>query len=488
MMTLAKCPLCLQTFEDMTEEGFENHKKFCREREFEEIRHRQEVADTLNQFRPMTLKEASETLGVTVKRDQVTKTFLLAGMLLTYTEQEQLNILMAAESSAGKSYLPLEIAAYFPSEDVQELGSASPTSFFHEVAGSELAEWDAEHKIAKVHLENKIMIFLDQPHDQLLQKLRAFLSHDKKEIRYKHTDRSQKSGLRTRTVILIGFPTWIFCTAAFNLDQQERTRNLQLSPETSPDKVKEAQRLLLRKKSNRDAFRDFLQEDPKRQELRERILGLKDAKIRDVVIPDTLTTEIERHWEEKHTISIPRHVRDLDRFLSLVKARALLNYGARKQIENNRIEATLDDLEEVIELYGQIAQANELGIAPQVYEIFAEVFCKFPNGADKRDILKEYFAVFHRPLSQKRLEKEVLPALEASGLVDEAPDPSDKRRITYYPHPLGYISSPETENKQNTPEGGGRVQDETLEAVPLLHPQVKRTSDIDAIMRGDNSN
>src|SRR2546426_643532 len=95
---------------------------------------------------------------------------------------------------------------------------------------------------------SKILLLLDQPHDQLLQKLRSFLSHDRKEIKYKISDRSQKAGLRTKTVILVGFPSIVFCTARFDLDQQERTRVWQLSPETNSSKVDDALDLLLEKK------------------------------------------------------------------------------------------------------------------------------------------------------------------------------------------------------------------------------------------------
>jgi hypothetical protein len=460
MMTVRKCPICLGEFEDMSEDGFENHKNICRERELESIKHRKETADILHDFKPLSFADIGETLETTIKQDKVTKLVTFAAMILTYTEQEQLNLLFAAESASGKSYTALELAAYFPPEDVVKLGGASPTAFFHEVSSGKLAEWDEENKTTRVKLANKILIFLDQPHDQLLQKMRAFLSHDEKEITYKIADRSQKAGLRTRTIIIEGFPTWIFCTAAFNLDQQERTRNLQLSPETGPDKVKQAQALLLERKTNRDAFRDKLQQDPKRRELRDRIAILKEAKIRDVIIPEPLRDAIGKLWDDNHHEKIPRHVRDLDRFLSLVKARALLNFAIRPQESDNRIVAIEDDMNEIVELYKEIAESNELGIAPQVYEIFKEVFAKFPNGADKRTILREYYAVFHRPLSTKRLEKEILTSLEASGLIEEEPDPEDKRRVLFIPHLRGYISSPETPLKLNTPGSGGKTPEQ----------------------------
>jgi hypothetical protein len=53
-------------------------------------------------------------------------------MLLTYAEEDQINLGFLAESSTGKSYIPLELSGLFPSEDVIKLGYASPTSFLHD--------------------------------------------------------------------------------------------------------------------------------------------------------------------------------------------------------------------------------------------------------------------------------------------------------------------------------------------------------------------
>ena len=74
----------------------------------------------------------TKTLGSTVKHDDANKVITFLGMLLTYTEEDQINIGFLAESSTGKSYIPLEISQYFPVEDVMETGYASPTAFFHD--------------------------------------------------------------------------------------------------------------------------------------------------------------------------------------------------------------------------------------------------------------------------------------------------------------------------------------------------------------------
>jgi hypothetical protein len=166
---------------------------------------------------------------------------------------------MQADSPTGKSYIPLEIAAFFHQEDVKFIARASPTAFFHD-AGT----WDKERKAIIVDLEQKILIFLDQPHYMLMEKLRPILSHDRKELYYKITDRNQKRGLRTKNVILRGFPTIIFCSAKLDLDEQERMRVFLLSPEVEEEKIIESIYLLGEKLGNRDKFQMLLTTDARR--------------------------------------------------------------------------------------------------------------------------------------------------------------------------------------------------------------------------------
>jgi hypothetical protein len=137
-------------------------------------------------------------------------------MLLTYTKESQVNLFFNAPSSTGKSHLPLSTVEYFPKEDVLTLAGASPTAFFHEQG-----IYNQEKNEMRIDLSKKILIFVDMPHALLLEKLRSFLSHDEKESKSKITDKSQKGGNKTKTVVLIGFPTVIFCSAGLKV---RRTR------------------------------------------------------------------------------------------------------------------------------------------------------------------------------------------------------------------------------------------------------------------------
>lgn len=79
-----------------------------------------------------TIDEIEEVLSLTIMEDRENKLLTFFAMLSMYTEDAQLNISFNAPSSSGKTYIPLQVAQLFPSEDLMKLGNASPTSFFHE--------------------------------------------------------------------------------------------------------------------------------------------------------------------------------------------------------------------------------------------------------------------------------------------------------------------------------------------------------------------
>lgn len=83
-------------------------------------------------------------------------------------------------------------------------------------------------------------------------------------------------------------------------------------------------------------------------------------------------------------------------------------------------------------LYSLIAKSNELGLAPQVYEIYESVIkLHLAPGRNlrKEEISKFYVDKYGRPLPWQRLDREILPALQASGLISLQPDPDDRRRM-----------------------------------------------------------
>jgi len=394
--------------------------------------------DLKDMVRPVTLKEISEILNSTIKHDERNKLVTFQTMLLTYTNEDQINLSFTAESSTGKSYIPLELAWYFPKRDVLEYGYVSPTAFFHEYGtllpdptDNRNIEDEKKRKIVHIDLSKKILIFMDQPHDMLLQRLRPLLSHDRKVISHKITDRRKMAGLATKTVLIMGYCTVIFCTAKFTMEQQERTRLLLLSPETNPEKIRDAILLKIEKESNRKAFFDFMESNPKRTWLRDRVKAIKEHDVKNIIIPEDLRTKIAEKFFKNHNSLIPRHQRDISRLMAMIKAHALLNAFQREQPLEHTILANETDMEEGFRLYEEFSAANELGLPPEVFNIFEKLKDKIPEkGVTKREFSTLYYGIFHRTIGKKRL-KQILDLLLTVGLLGEEENPEDRRQKLY---------------------------------------------------------
>jgi len=377
-----------------------------------------------NSKREIGLEELGEILGTTVKQDTENKIIAFIIMCGTYLGDEQSNVLFRAESSTGKSYIALELAEYFPSEDIVKIGSASPTAFFHDYG-----EFDKKRHAKIVDMEKKIYIFKDQPSTALMARLRSMLSHDEKELQVKFTDKTQKSGFRSRNVLIRGFPTFIVCTATKKIDLQESTRFFQLSPDVDVEKLEEAIYLTAKRDGHKKQFNADLRRNIERLWLKNRILDIKEINIEDVIISNS--DEIAKQFISKRQLN-PRHMRDFQRLLRLIKYWALLNFHNRKR-EGNTIYAEQIDIEIAYILYGKICEANELGISPEVYEIFSKIMDKldYGTGMTKQDIFAEYLKVYKRPLSSKRLDDEIIPSLLAAGLIywDETTGKGGKAKV-----------------------------------------------------------
>ncbi len=402
------------------------------------------------EFTPLTSSDLIKTLGLTIKKDKENKIATFLCELSAYTEKAQFNISYNAPSSTGKSYIPTEIAGYFPQEDVKEVGYCSPTAFFHDVG-----EPDKEQKGSIiVDLSRKILIFLDQPHNQLLERLRPLLSHDKKEINIKITDKDQKQGLRTKNVVLRGFPAVIFCTAGLNIDEQEATRFLLLSPEINQEKIRDGILQTINKEANSKAFKDWLEKDPARQSLRERIRAIRMEEIKEINLKDQ--KQIEKRFFEQTTSLKPRHQRDIKRLIAFVKSFALLNLWWRDR-NGDTITANKDDVEEAFKLWNKISVSQELNLPPYIYELFQKVIIvayqeknksyeelDIKRGLTRQEIEQKHYEVYGKILNPYRLRQQILPVLEIAGLIIQEQDENDKRQYLVYPTELAENNNQES--------------------------------------------
>jgi hypothetical protein len=389
----------------------------------------------------------AQTLGLTIKRDNTNKLVTFLCQLTAYTEDAQFNISFNAPSSTGKSYIPMEIAQLFPQADIKAIGYCSPTAFYHDVG-----QFDKERKAFVVDLARKVLIFLDQPHTMLLERLRPLLSHDQKEMELKITDKSGKGGLKTKTVFIKGFPSVVFCSAGLQIDEQEGTRFWLLSPETNQEKLREAIHARITKETDAEAYKQLIEADPARIALKQRITAIRDKHIDDVQIP--FPALVEQYFLDGKANLKPRHQRDVGRLMALIKAIALLNLWTREQ-KGNVILASEADLNQALAIWKEVSVSQEYNLPPYIYDLYREVILAAyqakndsalgeivgPQGVTRQEVFKKHAAVYGRPIEDFRLRQQVLPMLEIAGLITQEADPNDKRKVLIYPTSVLTISN-----------------------------------------------
>lgn len=398
--------------------------------EIDEVLNKINRDELCEEKREMKIHELRDILGLTIKDDNVNKIITFLAMLSAYTEDNQFNVSFRAPSTTGKSYIPMEISNLFPEEDLEIIGYASPTSFFHESG-----EWDDENKCIRVNLEKKILIFLDQPHDDLLRRIRPLLSHDRKEIVCKITDKSEKRGQRTKKAVLVGYPSVIFCTAKMTSDEQESTRSIVLSPETSREKIRKALYLKGQKEGDRLSYKIWLIEDGRKRKLKKRIEMIKAERI-SIIDVKNHENVIDR-FIQKYPNTKPRHQRDLGRLFSIIKGLALFNLWYRERDKEGKLLANDEDIDNAFMLYDQIAKSQELGIPPYIYTIFKEIVLPAyrdlnPDsttdiGLRRIDIMQKHLEIYGSPINEWNLRNQIIPMLESAGLISQEKDPNDGR-------------------------------------------------------------
>jgi len=419
----------------------------------------------------MSSQQLIDTLGLTIKYDAENKLATFLCELSAYTESSQFNISYNAPSSTGKSYIPTEIARLFPQDDVMEIAYCSPTAFFHDAG-----QYDKDKNMYLVDLSHKILIFLDQPHNELLARLRPLLSHDKKEIAIKITDKTQKNGTKTKNILLRGYPSVIFCTAGLRIDEQEATRFLLLSPEVNQDKIQQGISATIRKEANSDDFKSWLEENPDRALLKERIRAIKLEGIKEINIASHEI--IEQRFLDKNKTLKPRHQRDIKRLLSLIKSFAILNVWWKER-NGSTITATEDDINEAFKLWDKISVSQELNLPPYIYNLYKEVIllaweAKNDNrnkvfeeitgklGLSRQEVLEKHFAVYGRMLDSHQLRQQILPMLETAGLIVQEQDPNDKRKMMIFPSSMYQLSGVK---RNSETEGGVEITEEYDEVI-----------------------
>ncbi len=386
-------------------------------------------------FVEISLAKLQETLGLTITHDNMNKVIVFLALLSAYTDHEQLNVFMNAQSSSGKTYLAKEVAKLFPKNDVHIYARVTPKAFYYDTEFATESE-TGDHTL---DLSRKILIFADQIDSQLQENLRPLLSHDAKKLPFKLTNRSHSGTNEAITGYMLGFPATVFCSANMRMDEQEQTRGLLISPEISQEKIASSIELTQERDGDPDAFESKLKNNTDRKNLMQRIRYIREQHIDNIVIPSELGV-VRLFRESLGETLLPRNQRDIQHLNSLIKAVTLLNAPTREQASNGLI-ATKTDVDSALEIWGYLNRSQRFGIPPQVLDFYEEVILPaFRNktevkavGISVKELAIYYAKTTGDTLDQDRVRKQYLPVLSQAGLISYEKDPEDKRQRLIIP-------------------------------------------------------
>lgn len=424
----------------------------------------------------LTLDDLDAALSTTVFEDRNVKIPLFLVNLLTFTDEEQRNVILTGESSKGKTYNLQECLWYFRNEKsslIVEINDASPRALIHssnaiEVdertlqpidlskapkAGDKKEVWDEwnelkRHKAYLIDLSNQIVVFYDIPNFQLLKNIRSLLSHDNGDTKictYLVTDKSGSGSHRTKKVLIKGYFTALFASAYGEMDEQETSRNYLLSPEDNDEKIKKAIEFQSKKMTDTN-FKQWYESEPSRRGLKERVKLIEDAKIAKVSFkPEDMDNLRDWFFENSDNIS-PKAQRDFPRLYALAEAWAMLNFMHREKTpDNSCIWANRTDIEVAKIIYEPILKCNGLSLTPEEYEVWKIIEKEFEESENSlqmglriTEIHNLFYYYKNRRCSDKRL-RGMLKNFCSAGLLKEE---KEGVVIKYYP-----ITHKETEKK-----------------------------------------
>ncbi len=388
-------------------------------------------------FKEMSSVDLQNILSLTIKFDNINKVIVFLAMLSAYTEENQLNIFLNARSSSGKTYIVTEIASLFPKMDVRKYMRVSPTAFYYD--DQAMTQDDSGEMV--LDLSRKILIFMDQVDTKLQAMIRPLLSHDDKKTAFKLTNRNNSGKNAAVNGYILGYPATIFCSANMQMDEQEQTRAILLSPEITQEKISAGIDLFQQRANDNGEFQDMLTSNSDRKLLIQRIRFIRELNIRYIIVPK----ELEVGKTFKATLKgnlLPRHQRDSQHFNSLVKVCALLN-APKREMRDQDLVATKADVDAALGIWNFLGRSQQYGVPPQMLDFYDNMIVpayiakrssvKATIGITIDDLAAYCYGKTGEMLNRDQVRKQYLPVLEQANLISYEKDPNDKRKMIITP-------------------------------------------------------
>ena len=331
-------------------------------------------------------------------------TFLV---FLSCKTSKPLNLEMIGQSASGKTYMTLTARNGFPKSMTMVLAGAS-----REALKYDYDEIDADGNFI-VNVGNRCIVVLEKDESQpFIRKMKPLMSGDDDELIWKTPVKNEMTGeIETRDFIIRGQPSFITLTTRNPTEAEQITRQLLMTPDTSPDKVNTVVSNILKAHARPEEFTIH----PDVSMLQASMLHLKPYRVRNIFAP---------LMAEFFPARNAQHQRDIGKVLSIIDSLTLLHQRQRpvqKVGDDEFLLASIEDNVVGLLLCDLVLRASLSGVPDTTWTVFTEM----QKMADSRrpltvDAILQWLHLHSTSLSKNALVEKHLPTLEDAGLIEIA--------------------------------------------------------------------
>lgn len=435
------------------------------------------------------IQQIENYLNTIIREDPLLVKQILRVYLSAYTKNP-INMALLAPSSDGKTWATVQVSKLFPKEDVILVGSMTPKALIHTqgilvdenlnplkekieeiefniIQAGKAQQKDVVEELKKqlkeihltakhmINLENKILLFLDNPNPATYEMLKPIMSHDNYDIIYKTT--KGDGSLNVKESVIRGWPAFIFCSAKNEAKNEVWaeivTRVFMTSPNSSVKKYKEANKYTSIKKGVPTWANKLYKNE-------------NDEKYAKFYINEFKENFIRLHKQNEVPYCNPFYevlgdkfpnnegptMRHFTRLMDFIGVETLINFNTNpKMIFDTKdgrtfetVFTTIDDIGNAIEILGNISS-----IPPEKIKFFEQIFLplwdnEYPNlkgieeipndvGLTSVKLSKKYVETFKKDQSPKQIIENYCEILVDSGILQAVPNPQWVKQNLYQP-------------------------------------------------------
>lgn len=391
------------------------------------------------------LQFIDQALEKTIKHDQMHRRLVLLSMISAYGPNP-LNVTLKAETTTGKSWIMTQTATFFPERDVLKYCDASPKAFYWKFGKLKCKEHGDEcppncksEKYKVISFRNKILMFLDQPNDLLLQHMKPLLSHDERILVRAVTDPSRRGSTKTIEIHLEDWPSLCFASCQQQTDPEIASRTFIISPDDSAEKIDQVIDFQTLKEKDPHKWKQEYENDQQVIIAKQIIKEIKELSesYKSIVIEKPYIDYLEKQFKERFP-TCPRSMRAFPQLLGVIDAVTMLNHRTRNKTECEddtlKISSTIEDGKAALEILEHFLEGLKYGLSNAVIDTYHNIIkplIKTNGPVSKRDIILKYRDVKGRWIGERWIHRYYITPILDRGLLNEDQDPTDKRRVLY---------------------------------------------------------